>query len=469
MQTLLARFRVGTRTIAGFAVVLALLVVLALTGLEGIGSINRSRIEATRMLQLAVELTAAESDFRDLRRLMASFVADGTDASLTRARDTAKRVGEELDRLATAMPDDTQRQAGAALRQSLADYVAGFETLVPLRQSRDTVLARETEAKGDTLEALLLKQLETAERASDSGNLNYAARSLIALGHQRAGTLRALANADHEKDKQLFKAAADMLNKSVEMVTLLPESGQGMKLILDYKKSLEAGSDAVTRYTALFGTELAAKAEAIGAEFDKLRTAVAAAVTVAEAEMDRTAAESRTMTLAIAAGALLDRRDDRGDAPPGRQRANGRDSRAQPARRDRRDGRGDAGLQRQCRRGRGDARRASGREGARGGSACDRAGRHGQQLRARRQGCGRRRVGGLGAARRAGRADGADRRGRLAPGDRDRRGDASGERERPGRVGVGRADGGQHRRGLGARRGGGEDRARGDAGNRADA
>jgi len=47
----------------------------------------------------------------------------------------------------------------------------------------------------------------------------------------------------------------------------------------------------VTRYTALFGTELAAKAEAIGAEFDKLRTAVAAAVTAAEAEMDRTAAE----------------------------------------------------------------------------------------------------------------------------------------------------------------------------------
>jgi len=51
---------------------------------------------------------------------------------------------------------------------------------------------------------------------------------------------------------KLFKAAADMLNKSVEMVTLLPNSGQGMKLILDYKKSLEAGSAVVTRYTAMF-------------------------------------------------------------------------------------------------------------------------------------------------------------------------------------------------------------------------
>src|SRR5581483_8164033 len=109
--------------------------------------------------------------------LTASFVADGTDASLARARDIAGRVGEALDRVTAELPDDARRQEGTALRQSLADYVAQFETLVPLRQARDTVLARDSEAKGNKLEALLLDALEKAERANDAGNLNYAARS----------------------------------------------------------------------------------------------------------------------------------------------------------------------------------------------------------------------------------------------------------------------------------------------------
>jgi methyl-accepting chemotaxis protein len=304
MQGLLARVRVGTRTVAGFAVILALLLILSFTGHDGIASINGSRLEATRISRLALELTAAEAEFRDLRRFAALFVTDGTEAALKRAHDNAARLDGELERLAAAMPDTALRDVTTGLRQRLTDYVAIFEKIVPLRRSRDAVLITETAAKGAALETLLSNALETAERKNSAGDLNYAARSLIALANQRIGTLQALVNTDHAKDRQLFKAAADMLNKSVEMVTLLPESGEGMKLILDYKKSLEAGSETVAQYTALFSGELAEQANGVGTDFEQLRGAMTERVLGAEALMDATAARAQSVLVWLAAGAL---------------------------------------------------------------------------------------------------------------------------------------------------------------------
>src|SRR3954447_14067282 len=105
MQGLLAKVRVGTRTVAGFAIILVLLLVLSFTGYDGIASINASRLEATKVSRLALELTGAEADFRDLRRLTAAFVSDGSAASLQRARDTAAKLTGDLERVVAAMPD----------------------------------------------------------------------------------------------------------------------------------------------------------------------------------------------------------------------------------------------------------------------------------------------------------------------------------------------------------------------------
>jgi len=139
----LPRFRemtVSARITTGFAVVLALVLVLTMVGLGWLYAVTRDVGAFSNSADISQAAADADIGFRDLEVSVRDHLTYGDDQSLLDATWRHDTVVERLDTLSKSATDPADVQAVGKARASLNDYWTAVQRVIALRNDRNTRL-----------------------------------------------------------------------------------------------------------------------------------------------------------------------------------------------------------------------------------------------------------------------------------------------------------------------------------------
>ncbi|WP_316977808.1 bacteriohemerythrin [Shumkonia mesophila] len=148
MNKLMGRFRVGTRIYAGFAVVLALLCVVAWLAYDGVHQGTNALDDYAKVSGNALAVAVAERNVVGLRRNAYVYYDKGSETELKRARELVGLLRDELDD-GIKNARDAERNANLKKMRALVDdYGKAFEEVVVKRAQREKLVTEGMEVTG---------------------------------------------------------------------------------------------------------------------------------------------------------------------------------------------------------------------------------------------------------------------------------------------------------------------------------
>jgi methyl-accepting chemotaxis protein len=132
----LANLKVQTKIGLGFAAVLALLLLVGGMGIWGLMSASEGFDGYATVSQNTVRVAVADRDIVGLRRNTLEYVMSGDETAATRFRELAAGVKKDLAEARGASPSAERKAKLETAGNLVAEYAAGFETVVQMRARR---------------------------------------------------------------------------------------------------------------------------------------------------------------------------------------------------------------------------------------------------------------------------------------------------------------------------------------------
>ena len=152
------RWNVGTKIGVGFAITLAIFVIVGAVSYQGVTKQTEAATWAAHSREVQNQLTQLLSNLQDAETGQRGYVITGVESYLAPYTDGAARAEENRKRLAELVSDNPREQARAdALAPLIADKLAELQQTVELRRTRDFAAAQSvvlTDRGKKTMDAL---------------------------------------------------------------------------------------------------------------------------------------------------------------------------------------------------------------------------------------------------------------------------------------------------------------------------
>jgi methyl-accepting chemotaxis protein len=252
MTAVFARFRIGTRIAAGFAVIILLLIGLSVDNWSSLDFIKRRQGVYVDFTTQVFMVQKIERNLVGLRRNVQVAAQTGERKAVTRLEELLQALRQDFDTLSRTLTDPRRIEAVRTLRRITDDFSRNYEQLMKLREQRENLLNQKLAGTGERA-LLQLAELSTA-------NLRAGLPEIAAAIGQLQGELWSARL--HALRFQAFGRAADA--EGVE--TRLDNLRQGLKEVEG-----QVGSDGATLAVL---HEVAAKTAIYGTGFAELTTTI---------------------------------------------------------------------------------------------------------------------------------------------------------------------------------------------------
>ncbi len=167
-ETVFKNFKISTKVFGGFAVVLALLIVISLTSTYSLMTSNdgfqRYRL-TTRELTNSAE---ARGNFLVTELSVMRYLADRTEKSQETARQSGVTTLKNIDALLKIVVDKDRTDRITTAQSEIKTFLKGFEEVAIQEKIRNDTLENELNKIGPELERSLTKVIEGAKGAQDT-------------------------------------------------------------------------------------------------------------------------------------------------------------------------------------------------------------------------------------------------------------------------------------------------------------
>ncbi len=295
--------KIGTRTYAGFGLVLALMAAIGGSSVFGLRSLDETFDAYARISSNTINVAVIDGNVTDIRRNVLLFEDTGEKARV----DAIAKLREETfkllsDTLATTRAPIRQKML-KDMEEDLQAYLKGFAQVVELRTKREEGIKRMDETSAATLPLI-----QEAIEAANAAQVSDAAAAMAAMRMQyllaRTDIIRFLAQPDEQRFAALnerFKAIndgkADTLKKA-STPPLRQRFEQGFAGLANYEKYVNDVVASAKAIDELITGPMRKHAREIEAVGEQLRTSQGEARKQQVAESD--AMMSRTQTIAVA-------------------------------------------------------------------------------------------------------------------------------------------------------------------------
>jgi methyl-accepting chemotaxis protein len=226
---LFARFKIGTRVYAGFAITLALLVVLGAIGVLGLRTIGSSVEDLVRVSDQAMFTITTDYDNAETRRLVYSYTKTEDSKQLTAARAVMAKMSEQYAGYKAS--DDKGRAAIKKLTDSLTRYGSDFETVVKLADDRRKLIAEYAALRGKSIDNFM----KVITDASAGGEYEVA---IIAAEAKYLMTAMSFSFSEFLRNPQqrtidTFKSQHEALRAAVDRLTAKTKDAERKRFVRD--------------------------------------------------------------------------------------------------------------------------------------------------------------------------------------------------------------------------------------------
>jgi methyl-accepting chemotaxis protein len=307
----IADLKIRTKVLAGFFIVLALLIAVGATGFLGLDKTSASFERYATIADTAMNVTEVENDIAQLRRFVVLFTDSGDAAHAKEARALVAEVQGDIPRVTALFADAGRKAKFASIAKPLNDYAAQFERAVTHRTERETVLqgrlypagAKAQTASdrfgklmvdaGDIDGALQGRVIETALTTVRIGALLF----LAAPTKEQAGKTEALLKDIH----QAIAATAAKL-RSAEQKAALADLAT---IMTEYHDAFTKVAAEVAAVDALVNGTMSALAGEIAKTINEVSSAQVAAMDEMEEDSRASVAASILLTAVLSIGAFV--------------------------------------------------------------------------------------------------------------------------------------------------------------------
>ncbi|MFA7429949.1 MAG: methyl-accepting chemotaxis protein [Rhodospirillaceae bacterium] len=164
-------FKIGTRTYAGFGLILALLLAVGLVGVMGARSAGVEFGHFVEEAGVTAKVVQVERNVTDMRRNVVMFYNDGRPAAFERVGELKKVLAADIDELLRVTHDPESVKRLREMKSLFDAYSADFDKVVDLRQQRQALIREGTDVLGVEGSRSLAAILDTASQRRDFDGL----------------------------------------------------------------------------------------------------------------------------------------------------------------------------------------------------------------------------------------------------------------------------------------------------------
>ena len=304
-----SRLKVGTRVAIGFGLVLALLMVIAITSYLGFRSTRAGFGSYETTSTNAVRTVKIERDLVGVRRNFAAYVNSGDEKALARSRDLRKSLSEQFKTEIAALIDPARR-AKLEHVSALVEQVGGNQDIAVQKRAARDRLVEQMLAIGVKARTGLTELTAAAMAENDLATAAYAgvAQEQLMLARLNANRYIAtydpklIADADGQIDK--FVKALDSVKQYAKSSEQQGRIKQELELAPQFKASFDSAVTAIAEEGKL--TEANDKASAdITAELGEISKEHADAAKQLGEQTTSSIDSTVMMVIALATGAVV--------------------------------------------------------------------------------------------------------------------------------------------------------------------
>ncbi|MDB5642722.1 MAG: mcpA [Hyphomicrobiales bacterium] len=234
----LGDIKIGKRISGGFAIVVTLLALACIMGGWNVGRIETSFSAYKQRNDIEAILVNVQRDFVNYRRYVREYALSGNAAALESATKGEVAVHQSVQEALNQVRSPDRRNKLGELGTAFDEYALLFRKSSAMRQSYDTMLAKELEPLGAKLEDDI-HQLSEAGRASfHLERLALSQGALDAVMSMRLNVNRAL-GADHADASAHAEKAFETLRELQSNLNIAFASSAGAKVVHDLEIDAE--------------------------------------------------------------------------------------------------------------------------------------------------------------------------------------------------------------------------------------
>ncbi|HSV29107.1 MAG TPA: methyl-accepting chemotaxis protein, partial [Candidatus Omnitrophota bacterium] len=263
----ISHLKVGHRIAAGFTLVLAIAVVIAVTGVSGLMNAGSLMNQYATESDISVRLGNITTDVGDLRRDLLRFALTGDTAALASAKAGSTRLGKELQEVRDLEGTEHQGKIDAMIKV-FSDYTAMMGRIETLRTKRDALVRDTLDPASQQVRAHLARIVQATNASSNAETTAVAALTETAFYQSQLAATHFLDDPSPERAKQTRQLVEDFVAKTDELLTYLRDpalrrmASDSVNLAMDYggafdqvaAAALETG-DLIYRSMPKLGTE----------------------------------------------------------------------------------------------------------------------------------------------------------------------------------------------------------------------
>jgi methyl-accepting chemotaxis protein len=316
MTALMSQFKIGTRIIAGFLIMLAAIGAVAFVGYNGLYKASAGLDDYILVSSNMVRMVGIDRNVVGLRRNVQAYATSGDEKSVARVRELQKLLADDLKAALDATKDLGRKSNIEKMTALFKAYSANFDKMVELRAKRDHLVnegMNPVAAKAQAELSEFIKGAYDAKEFESAANAGMAQESLML---NRVLALRFLNTADPKLVEEQAGIVEDFTLRAGALIkaTVNPQRLKLAKEILELGQKYDAAFDeaakAILERNKLVNEVMASEA----AEFSKIVTETVASQKEALAKLEKDTdsmidgAENFSVyvsIIALIAGALL--------------------------------------------------------------------------------------------------------------------------------------------------------------------
>ena len=195
LNQLNANLKIGARIGAGFAIVLALLLIVATTAYFGFTTIRSNFHAYSGISNNAVQVQQAATAFAEARRSVRTYLLTLKDDDAKNARETGAEAKKLIDDFAGVAEQPETKQLGIKVSGQIADYLATFDQVATAMIERQRLVER-MGPSGTALLTKLSEMFDSAVKDYDITVTTEVGGAIRDLMQMRLSSVRFLLHAD---------------------------------------------------------------------------------------------------------------------------------------------------------------------------------------------------------------------------------------------------------------------------------
>ena len=305
------QLKIRAKVLAGFFLVLALLIAVAAVGLLGVRQLNGTFETYAGQAAETVDLYDIQNDMTVLQHNAAQFIVGGDAAIGKTARGQLAHLIQQMSETGTASADAARGQRVLKLRDDVKGYSANFDKAIDMRTEREALLTEKIGPLGEKAQKGMDDFIKQAMAAGAQEEVAYAAVTQGMLMSIRLSVLTFLNKPDSELADRIntqFEKFAEDADAAMRRIENPRRLGLLNAVLRDMEGYRNAFSDAVVKtmdLESMLNGTMAGGAAKISADLKQITDAQGSAMDAMEDHSRGAAQQTLLLTAILSGGALL--------------------------------------------------------------------------------------------------------------------------------------------------------------------